>query len=98
MLTPLGFISSICGWLTAEIGRQPWVVYGLLKTHNAISAISTENVIISFVLLVLAYGLVFGFYLYYLLKLIRSGPEVVDQEQVEHHAFQYMTDLNVEKK
>ncbi|HHT0605620.1 TPA: cytochrome ubiquinol oxidase subunit I [Legionella anisa] len=97
-LTPLGFIASISGWLTAEIGRQPWVVYGLLKTHDAVSAISAEDVIISFVLLVLAYGVVFGFYLYYLLKLIRSGPEIIEQEQVEHHAFQYMTDLNVEKK
>lgn len=92
-----GFIASISGWLTAEIGRQPWVVYGLLRTHDAVSAISAEDVIISFVLLVLAYGVVFGFYLYYLLKLIRLGPEIIEQEQVEHHAFQYMTDLNVEK-
>lgn len=97
-ITPLGFIASISGWLTAEIGRQPWVVYGLLKTHDAISAISAEDVIISFILLVLAYGVVFGFYMYYLLKLIRLGPEVIEQDQVEHHAFQYMTDLNVEKK
>ncbi len=98
LITPLGFIASICGWLTAEIGRQPWVVHGLLKTHDAVSAISVEDVIISFVLLVLAYGVVFGFYLYYLLKLIRLGPKAIEQDQVEQHAFQYMTDLDVEKK
>lgn len=97
-LTPLGFIASICGWLTAEIGRQPWVVYGLLKTRNAVSAINAENVIISFVLLLLAYGVVFGFYLHYLLKIIRLGPKASDKEKIEHHAFQYMTDLGMEKK
>ncbi|KTD27198.1 MULTISPECIES: cytochrome ubiquinol oxidase subunit I [Legionella] len=96
-LTPLGFIASICGWLTAEIGRQPWVVYGLLKTHNAVSAINAENVIISFVLLLLAYGVVFGFYLHYLLRIIRLGPKSSDKDQTQDHAFQYMTDLSLEK-
>lgn len=92
ILSPLGFVASIAGWLTAEIGRQPWVVYNLLRTQNAVSAIGIEEVVISMVLLVVAYGIVFGFYLYYLFKLIRTGPMALDSDKVEHHSFQYMTD------
>ncbi|KTC99214.1 cytochrome ubiquinol oxidase subunit I [Legionella feeleii] len=98
LIAPLGFVATIAGWLTAEIGRQPWVVYNLLKTRDAVSAIGMEEVIISFVLLVIAYGVIFGFYLYYLLKLIRRGPTPLETDQVEHHAFHYMTDLPREKE
>lgn len=97
-MAPLGFIASIAGWLTAEIGRQPWVVYHLLRTKDAVSAIGYEEVLISFTLLILAYGVVFGFYLYYLLKLIAHGPETIIEETKEHHAFQYMTDIPEEEK
>ncbi len=90
-MAPLGFVASISGWLTAEIGRQPWVVHNLLKTHDAVSSIGFEEVLISFILLLLAYGVVFGFYLYYLLKLIAHGPEALEEDKMEHHAFQYMT-------
>ena len=75
------------------MGRQPWVVYRLLKTNQAVSAIGMEDVIISLVLLIIAYGLIFGFYLYYVFKLIRLGPEMTDVDEVEHHSFQYMTDI-----
>jgi cytochrome d ubiquinol oxidase subunit I len=94
LVAPLGFIASISGWLTAEIGRQPWVVYNLLKTNHAVSAIGREQVIISFILLILTYGVIFGFYLYYVFKIIRLYPKVVKKtSDDEHHAFQYMTNL-----
>jgi cytochrome d ubiquinol oxidase subunit I len=96
LMAPLGFISSIAGWLTAEIGRQPWVVYYLLRTHDAVSAISVEEVIISLSLLVLVYGIIFGFYLFYLFKTIKIGPQSVDDD-LEHHTFQYMTNNTGEK-
>ena len=92
-IAPLGFVASISGWLTAEIGRQPWVVYHLLKTSNAVSAVGMEEVIISLILLLLAYGIIFGFYLYYIFKLIRLGPKRIEVDVREDHAFQYMTDL-----
>ncbi|KTC93006.1 MULTISPECIES: cytochrome ubiquinol oxidase subunit I [Legionella] len=91
-IAPLGFVATIAGWLTAEIGRQPWVVYNLMKTKDAVSAVGMEEVIISMVLLILAYGVVFSFYLYYLFKLIRLGPLELDKNDSEHHLFQYMTD------
>lgn len=92
-ISPLGFAATIMGWFTAEIGRQPWVVYGLMSTKAAVSAIATEEVVISFILLVIAYGIVFGFYLYYLFKTIRKGPQELDQHETQHHTFQYMTDI-----
>lgn len=97
-MVPMGFIASLAGWLTAEIGRQPWVVYNLLKTKDAISAVGFEEVLISFILLIVVYGVIFGFYLYYLLRVIAHGPGEIVADQIEEHAFQYMTDLSREKK
>lgn len=91
-MAPLGFLASISGWLTAEIGRQPWIVYHLMRTRDAVSAIGIEEVIISLLLLVLVYGIIFGFYLYYLFKMIRTGPRELDAHDIEHHSFQYMTE------
>ncbi|MCC5791064.1 MAG: cytochrome ubiquinol oxidase subunit I [Legionellaceae bacterium] len=96
LIVPLGFVATIMGWFTAEVGRQPWVVQNLMRVGDAVSAISAEEVIISFILLVLAYGIVFGFYLYYLLKTIRKGPQSLDTHKAEHHFFQYMTDIKEE--
>ncbi|KTC67891.1 cytochrome D ubiquinol oxidase subunit I [Legionella birminghamensis] len=92
LVTPLGFVASISGWLTAEIGRQPWVVYNLLRTRDAVSAIGVEEVVISLCLLILAYVVVFGFYMTYLIKTIKIGPHALDADKSEHHSFQYMTD------
>lgn len=97
LMAPLGFVASISGWLTAEIGRQPWVVYNLMRTKDAVSAVGMEEVIISMVLLVLAYGIVFGFYLTYLFKMIRQGPLALDNDDIAHHSFQYMTDNQGDK-
>ena len=90
LMAPLGFIASITGWLTAEIGRQPWVVYNLLRTHDAVSAIGVEEVIFSLSLLIIVYGIIFGFYLFYLFKTIKIGPHSVEDD-LHHHTFQYMT-------
>jgi cytochrome d ubiquinol oxidase subunit I len=72
---PIGFISMITGWFTAEAGRQPWVVYGLVRTSDAVSKVTTTDVVISFVLLFVVYGIIFGvFYFRYLFRLIKKGP------------------------
>lgn len=74
-LTPIGFVSTIAGWFTAETGRQPWIVYNLMRTLDGASSIALHQVVISFALFIFVYGFVFGFYIYYLIKLIRKGPE-----------------------
>lgn len=74
LITPLGFISTIAGWLTAELGRQPWIVYNLIRTADGASVVPASHVFTSFILFIIVYGIVFGFYLFYLFKVIRNGP------------------------
>jgi cytochrome d ubiquinol oxidase subunit I len=75
--TPLGFLAIESGWFTAEAGRQPWVIYNQLLTKQAASIIKTENVLITFILIVIIYGVIFGFYYFkYLFKLIKKGPDI----------------------
>ncbi len=88
-MAPSGFIAMITGWFTAETGRQPWVVYGLVRTSDAASTIAVSNVIISFILLFVVYGIIFGvFYFRYLFKVIRKGPD--SSKKIEAAPFTYM--------
>jgi cytochrome bd ubiquinol oxidase subunit I len=73
-MTPLGFVGVLCGWYTAEIGRQPWIVYGVMRTVDAFSGVELGSVITSLVAFVCVYGIVFGFGTWYILKLLREGP------------------------
>lgn len=77
-LSPLGFIAAMAGWITAESGRQPWVVYGLLRTADAVSKVPMHEVLISLCLFIVGYGFVLSFYLYFLFKVIRNGPIELD--------------------
>ncbi len=79
LVSPLGFIATIAGWITAESGRQPWSVYGLLRTKDSVSAVAPEHVMISLGLFILVYGIIFAFYLYYLFKFIGKGPTSLEQ-------------------
>jgi cytochrome d ubiquinol oxidase subunit I len=73
--SPLGFLAVVSGWAVAETGRQPWVVYGILRTADAVSPVPGASVLASLILFVLAYGVIFGAGLYYIAKLVRAGPE-----------------------
>lgn len=89
LMAPAGFIALWMGWVTAEVGRQPWIVYGILKTEDAVSNVPFHDVVISFSLLIVVYGIIFGFfYFYYLSKILRKGPE--GEPELAHHAFTYM--------
>jgi cytochrome d ubiquinol oxidase subunit I len=72
---PVGFIAILCGWFTAEVGRQPWVVYGLLRTVDAVTpTLRTGDVLASLIGYVLVYALVYSFGFYYIYGLLRDGP------------------------
>ncbi|MGI4856660.1 MAG: cytochrome ubiquinol oxidase subunit I [Janthinobacterium lividum] len=71
---PAGFVALIAGWITTEAGRQPWVVYGVMRTVDAASPNSAQAVGISLMIFMIVYFLVFGTGIYYILKLIRTGP------------------------
>jgi cytochrome d ubiquinol oxidase subunit I len=72
---PLPFIAILTGWYTAEVGRQPWVVYGLLRTADAVTPFLTaRNATISLVVFVVVYALIFAFGTFYIYRLLRAGP------------------------
>jgi cytochrome d ubiquinol oxidase subunit I len=75
LTSPAGFVALITGWFTSEVGRQPWVVYGLVKTNEVVSNISQESVYKGFAVIIIIYGLIFGVgYLSFLKRLISKGP------------------------
>jgi cytochrome d ubiquinol oxidase subunit I len=78
LMTPSGFGAVLFGWFTAEIGRQPYVVYGHLRTADAVSPIATEAVGTTLIIFIIVYAFVFGFGSYYLAKLLRRGPDPVE--------------------
>ena len=71
---PTGFVSLLAGWVTTEAGRQPWVVYGVMRTAHAVSPLSVQQVSLSMMTFVIVYFLVFGTGVYYMLKLMKAGP------------------------
>ena len=74
---PAGFIAILTGWYTAEVGRQPWVVYGILRTKDAITpSLVSGDVLFSLLGYIVVYGLFVSFGLYYIYKLLRAGPTV----------------------
>jgi len=79
---PLGFIAVVAGWVTTEVGRQPWAVYGLLRTRDAVTpSLKAGDVTLSLLVYVAAYMLIFGSGIYFIARLSRTGfgapqPEV----------------------
>jgi len=72
---PLPFIAILTGWFTAEVGRQPWTIYGLLRTADAVTPFLTaRQATISLVGFGLVYGLIFVFGTYYIYRLLYAGP------------------------
>ena len=78
-MTPAGFVAVLAGWYTTEIGRQPYVIYGLLRTSQAGSTIDAGSVLTSLIVFATVYLFVFISGTYYLLKLLRKGPQPVEQ-------------------
>jgi cytochrome d ubiquinol oxidase subunit I len=77
ILAPSGLIGLIMGWYTAEMGRQPWIVYNIITTASAATPVALNKVIIGFLLILIVYGIIFGyFYNYYLMKIIKAGPGI----------------------
>ncbi len=73
-LTPSGFIAVLAGWFVTEVGRQPYVAYGVIRTSEAMSPVIGEFVAISLLAFIIVYTFVFGAGSYYILKLIGKGP------------------------
>ena len=78
---PAGFIAVIAGWTTAEVGRQPYVVYGYLRTADAVSPVGAGPISISLLVFLLVYAVVFCVGALYILRLIGKGPGAESPEE-----------------
>lgn len=72
---PSGFIAVLAGWVTTEVGRQPFTIYGLLRTSQSASPLDAPAVAFSLLAFVIVYFAVFGAGIWYLLKLMNKPPE-----------------------
>ncbi|HEX6137749.1 MAG TPA: cytochrome ubiquinol oxidase subunit I [Casimicrobiaceae bacterium] len=74
-MLPAGFVAVLAGWTVTEVGRQPWVVYGLMRTRDAVSpSLTGADVLLSIALYVVVYVVVFGAGIFYMVRLARAGP------------------------
>ena len=72
---PLPFIATLTGWFTAEVGRQPWTVYGVLRTvHSMTPFLTTRAATISLIVFSTVYSFIFAFGIFYIYRLLRAGP------------------------
>jgi cytochrome bd ubiquinol oxidase subunit I len=75
---PLPFIAILTGWFTAEVGRQPWAVYGVLRTADALTpSLTTGAAMMSLVVFCSLYIFIFSFGAFYIYRLLRTGPAVL---------------------
>jgi cytochrome d ubiquinol oxidase subunit I len=75
VMGPSGFVALLAGWFVTETGRQPFTVYGLLRTVDSVSPIGAPGVAFSLLAFVTVYLIVFGMGVSYLLRLMRADPE-----------------------
>jgi cytochrome bd ubiquinol oxidase subunit I len=83
---PLGFIAVLAGWITTETGRQPWTVYGLLRTADSVSpSLTGSDVLLSLVGYIIAYAIIYPAGWIVMSRIVRRGPEamVAEDEAVE---------------
>ncbi len=84
----LPYIANQAGWVAAEVGRQPWIVWGELRTKDAVSpAVSGGQVLGSIVMFLVIYALLFVLYIYILDSKIRTGPEPLEQDKKDRGGF-----------
>jgi cytochrome d ubiquinol oxidase subunit I len=81
VMIPSGFVALLTGWWVAEVGRQPWVVQGLMRTTQAASPLPVGSVLASLITFVVVYIGIFGAGLWYLFKLFRDGPLPAPQRE-----------------
>lgn len=82
---PAGFVAVISGWVVAEVGRQPYVVYGLLRTADAVSPVGAGQVSASLLGFMIVYAVIFSVGVLYILRLIAEGPGAADDAPHDEH-------------
>ncbi|WP_278367488.1 cytochrome ubiquinol oxidase subunit I [Acetobacter orientalis] len=85
-MAPAGFLALLCGWVTTEVGRQPWTVYGLLRTSQSVSPVVLSSLVVSMTAFVVVYVLVFGSGLGILVRLLGHAPQTGEAPPPPEHA------------
>lgn len=96
-MTPAGFVAVVAGWIVTEVGRQPYIVFNVLRTSETISPVAGAPIAISLALFIVTYGLVFTAGAYYILKLIGKGPDDTGEDTYGSHGVKQpplVTDLS----
>ena len=79
---PSGIIAILAGWYTTEIGRQPWIIHGLMRTADASSGHSFAQMSLTLILFVVVYFALFGVGIGYMMRLVRKGPITDEGKEV----------------
>jgi cytochrome bd ubiquinol oxidase subunit I len=86
LVSPLGFVAVLAGWTTTEVGRQPWVVYGMMRTSEGVTpSLTTSDVAISLATYVISYLVIFGGGFILLRRLVRIGPPEKETHEAQAH-------------
>jgi cytochrome bd ubiquinol oxidase subunit I len=80
-MTPAGFLAVLAGWAVTEIGRQPYVVYGVIRTAKAVSPVMGTQLTASLCAFIVTYVFIFGAGSYYIIRLIGKGPGVPEKAE-----------------
>jgi cytochrome d ubiquinol oxidase subunit I len=78
-MTPAGFLAVLAGWFVTEVGRQPYIIYGVMRATEAVSPVAASPIAMSVTAFFVTYAFIFGAGSYYILKLIGKGPD--DEEE-----------------
>jgi cytochrome bd ubiquinol oxidase subunit I len=75
VMTPSGIVATLGGWYLAETGRQPWVIYGILRTIDAVSPVPADALLSSLIAFICIYALFMTAFVLFAIRLIRRGPQ-----------------------
>ena len=74
-MIPVPYVVIMAGWTVAEVGRQPWIVYNLMRTSDAVSPVPSQSVLVSFLAFLAIYTILGIIDIWLLRKFARKGPE-----------------------
>ncbi len=73
---PAGFLATECGWIVREVGRQPWVVYGIMRTSEGVSSVNAATAATSLTLFIIIYLTLLGLFIYFTGRILKKGPDL----------------------
>jgi len=75
IMAPSGIVATLGGWYLAETGRQPWVIFGLLRTVDAVSPVPAGTLLSTLIAFIFVYAFFMTAFLIFVFRMIRRGPE-----------------------